>query len=344
MAVSGDDGGIADVGGAVGEVAAVHAQSNAPINKVGGRITWSAAQRRFDLVEMFGAVRGAQGIHQAGGVLGPQPVRLKTRDAPIGLFGQPQRKPGRFARRDRVDERARGVVDPGRIFGLDIGRRERLAALELVRQEQDACIPERHVPQNAGHRPVLVHLSAKVVVAESLDEGAQPLTLAVVPFDVVAIWGHPLIVTLSANDRKAVLALLEPAQLVHALTRLPRKTVLDDPADVALLRTRVAAMRAAAEGISTDLRDRTKVPWLLLQDDRDTPEVLWTTGKKVSPKVMSELLPLVRDVPEAAFFSAPAERETPPKKRSAALARKAEHHRVADRDGRRRRVQQRRKE
>lgn len=144
------------------------------------------------------------------------------------------------------------------------------------------------------------------------------------------------------SDRKAILALLEPAQLVHALTRLPKKTVLDDPADVALLRARVAAMRAAADRLSSDLRDRTKVPWLLLQDDRDTPDALWTTGKKVSPKVLSELLPLVRDVPEAAFFSGPAEREAPPKKKSAALARKAEHHRVADGNGRRRRVEQRR--
>lgn len=119
---------------------------------------------------------------------------------------------------------------------------------------------------------------------------------------------------LSANDRKAILALLEPAQLVLALTRLPKKTVLDDPADVALLRARVVAMRAAADRLSSDVRERAKVPWLLLQDDRDTPDVLWTTGRKVSPKVMTELLPLVRGVPEAAFFSAPAVRDAPEKR------------------------------
>jgi hypothetical protein len=112
-------------------------------------------------------------------------------------------------------------------------------------------------------------------------------------------------VPLSARDRKAVLALLEPAQLVYGLTRLPRKSALGDPADVQLLRQRLAAMRAAASELSKEVRDRTKVPWLLLLDDRDSPDQLWVTAKKVTPKLIAELSPLVEGAPEAAFFSVP---------------------------------------
>jgi hypothetical protein len=109
----------------------------------------------------------------------------------------------------------------------------------------------------------------------------------------------------SARDRGAILALLEPAQLVYGLTLLPKKSVLDDPRDVELLRRRLEAMRAAAENVSRTVRESTTVPWLLLLDDRDSPDALWATAKKVTPKILSELSPLVRDAPEAAFFSVP---------------------------------------
>ena len=107
------------------------------------------------------------------------------------------------------------------------------------------------------------------------------------------------------SDRSAILALLEPAQLVYGLTLLPKKSVLDDPRDVELLRRRLEAMRAAAENVSKTVRESTTVPWLLLLDDRDSPDELWATAKKVTPKILSELSPLVRDAPEAAFFSVP---------------------------------------
>ena len=37
---------------------------------------------------------------------------------------------------------------------------------------------------------------------------------------------------LSVRDKKALLALVEKAQLVYLLTRYPKKQVLDDPTDV----------------------------------------------------------------------------------------------------------------
>jgi hypothetical protein len=120
---------------------------------------------------------------------------------------------------------------------------------------------------------------------------------------------HRVAVPLSAGDRRAILALLEPAQFVYGLTLLPKKSVLDDPRDVELLRRRLQAMRTAADGISKGVRESTKVPWLLLLDDRESPDELWATAKKVTPKILSELSPLVRDAPEAAFFSVPPGKE-----------------------------------
>ena len=108
---------------------------------------------------------------------------------------------------------------------------------------------------------------------------------------------------LSPRDRAAVLKLLEQAQLAYGLTLLPKKRVLDDPADVDRLRERLAAIREVAEGLSKELRDGTKVPWLLLMDDSEEPDKVWTTAKKAIPKLVKELTPLVSDAPEAAFFS-----------------------------------------
>lgn len=108
---------------------------------------------------------------------------------------------------------------------------------------------------------------------------------------------------LSAADRAAVLKLLEQAQLAYGLTLLPKKRVLDDPADVERLRERLTAIRTAAAALSRDLRDQTKVPWLLLMTESDDPDKIWTTAKKAIPKLVRELTPLVSDAPEAAFFS-----------------------------------------
>ena len=50
---------------------------------------------------------------------------------------------------------------------------------------------------------------------------------------------------LSVRDKKALLALVEKAQLVDLLTRYPTKQVLDDPTDVEKLEQGLANMREA---------------------------------------------------------------------------------------------------
>src|SRR5712692_3974440 len=77
----------------------------------------------------------------------------------------------------------------------------------------------------------------------------------------------------SARDKKALLTLLEQAQLVYLLTRLPKKQVLDDPNDLAA--------------------------------KPDSPELLWRRAKRVGPQVLREMRPLLEGEPEAAFMLDP---------------------------------------
>lgn len=111
---------------------------------------------------------------------------------------------------------------------------------------------------------------------------------------------------LTSRDRAAVLAVLENAQWVFALGRYPKKQVLSDEVDVRMLRERISAMRKAAQELSPAQRKKVDIPWARLEDDPDeTTEMLWTVVKKVTPKVISELRPLVSDTPEAAFLISP---------------------------------------
>ena len=111
----------------------------------------------------------------------------------------------------------------------------------------------------------------------------------------------------SARDKKTLLALLEQAQLVYLLTRLPKKQVLDDPKDVARLEESLAAMRAAARDLSAPLRaTNTGVQWDELAEKPDSPDLLWRRAKRVGPQVLRQLRPLVADEPEAAFMLDPA--------------------------------------
>ena len=119
---------------------------------------------------------------------------------------------------------------------------------------------------------------------------------------------------LTARDRAATIAVLENAQWVYALSRYPKKQVLDDEIDVKMLRDRVAAMRKAAQDLSPAQRKKIDIPWGRLEEDPDeTPEMLWTVAKKVTPKVLAELRPLVSDTPEAAFLISPEAKKTPAK-------------------------------
>ena len=111
----------------------------------------------------------------------------------------------------------------------------------------------------------------------------------------------------SAGDKKTLLALLEQAQLVYLLTRLPKKQVLDDPKDVARLEEGLAGMRAAAGELSASLRDmHTAVQWDDLAAKPDSPDLLWRRAKRVGPQVLRVLRPLLEGEPETAFMLDPA--------------------------------------
>ena len=122
-----------------------------------------------------------------------------------------------------------------------------------------------------------------------------------------------------------MLALLENAQWVYSLGRYPKKQVLDDPVDVRMLRERIAAMRKAAGDVSAAQKKKIDIPWARLEEDPDeTREMLWTVTKKVTPKLIAEMRPLVSDTPEAAFLISPEKKQAPAarKKAKPASARK----------------------
>jgi hypothetical protein len=122
---------------------------------------------------------------------------------------------------------------------------------------------------------------------------------------------------LSARDRAAALAILENAQWVYALGRYPKKQVLGDPVDVKMLRERVAATRKAASELSAAQKKDLDVPWVRLEEDPDeTPDMLWIVVRKVVPKLIAELRPLVSDTPEAAFLISPDAKKPVAKKRA----------------------------
>jgi len=113
-------------------------------------------------------------------------------------------------------------------------------------------------------------------------------------------------VAVSAHDKKTLLALLEHAQLVYLLTRLPKKQVLDDPKDVARLEEGLAGMREAARDLSASLRDtHTAVQWDELAAKPDSPDLLWRRAKRVGPQVLRVMRPLLAGEPETAFMLDP---------------------------------------
>lgn len=125
----------------------------------------------------------------------------------------------------------------------------------------------------------------------------------------------------SARDKKALLTLVEHAQLVYLLTRYPKRQVLDDAGDVERLDKGLGAMRAAAKDLSASLRDdRGGVPWEELSKKPDSSELAWRKAKRIAPTVLRELMPLLEGSPEAAFFlrpEAPKKRVTATKTRTA---------------------------
>ena len=122
-------------------------------------------------------------------------------------------------------------------------------------------------------------------------------------------------VAVSARDKKALLVLIEQAQLVYLLSRYPKKQVLDDAGDAKKLEDGLAGMRAAAKDLSAALRDRvTAVAWDELDKTADTPDLAWRKAKRLAPTVLRELMPLLEGEPEAAFFLRPGSPARPRKK------------------------------
>lgn len=115
----------------------------------------------------------------------------------------------------------------------------------------------------------------------------------------------------SARDKKTLLTLLEQAQFVYLLTRLPKKQVMDDPKDVARLAKGLAEMRAAAGELSASLRDtHTAVQWDELAAKPDNTDLLWRRAKRLGPQVLRVMRPLLAGEPEAAFMLDPAAETT----------------------------------
>jgi hypothetical protein len=121
---------------------------------------------------------------------------------------------------------------------------------------------------------------------------------------------------LSSRDRNAVLQLLQAAQVAYALSRFPKKQVLDGADDQKRLRDSIAATRAASADLSAALRDRTSIKWKDLVADTEDDEASWRIAKRVVPALFVELRPLLRDDPEAAFLPQPP----PPKPRKVTRA------------------------
>jgi len=102
-----------------------------------------------------------------------------------------------------------------------------------------------------------------------------------------------------------VLHLLQAAQVAYALSRFPKKQVLDGADDQKRLHDSIAATRAAAADLSAALRDRTSVKWKELVAEAGDDEASWRIAKRVVPSLFAELRPLLRDDPEAAFLPQP---------------------------------------
>ena len=120
----------------------------------------------------------------------------------------------------------------------------------------------------------------------------------------------------ASRDKKALLQLIEQAQLVYLLTRYPKKRVLDDPEDVKRLEGGLEGMRTAANALPTSLKERhAMIPWDELAERPDTPDLAWRRAKRIAPTAIRELMPLLAGEPEAAFFLTP---ETPRAHRKAA--------------------------
>jgi hypothetical protein len=123
----------------------------------------------------------------------------------------------------------------------------------------------------------------------------------------------------SAPDRRALVELVQRAQLVGAFGKLPKKQFMDRPGDQARIAARVIEMRKTAGELSAAFRkEHAGVPWDDLERLGRSPEELWRAAKKITPKMLGELEPLLEGLPEAGFVM-----RGPPKPRKTASRRAA---------------------
>lgn len=107
----------------------------------------------------------------------------------------------------------------------------------------------------------------------------------------------------SARDRKALVELVQAAQLVDAFGRFPKKQLMERPHDLARVAERVIEMRKRAGELSASFRRaHPDAPWDDLEGLGRSPDELWRAAKKVTPKLLAELEPLLADMPESAFL------------------------------------------
>jgi hypothetical protein len=86
---------------------------------------------------------------------------------------------------------------------------------------------------------------------------------------------------------------------------------MDRPYDQARVAERVIEMRKRAGELSASFRkEHAGAPWNELEDVGRTPEELWKAAKRITPKLLAELEPLLADMPEAAFVIAERPRGT----------------------------------
>src|SRR3984893_16685604 len=109
---------------------------------------------------MLGPVVGARRVERAGLIQARKKFIRQRGYELVGLFRNAYRQLGQSAWRNRVDERTRGVVDPVHVFGLVLGRRHQLAALELAGEVERAAFLELKRPPPRSHVPPLVALFA----------------------------------------------------------------------------------------------------------------------------------------------------------------------------------------
>src|SRR5689334_5891131 len=100
--------------------------------------------------------------------------------------------------------------------------------------------------------------------------------------------------TVAPRDKKALLTLVEQAQLVYLLTRCPKKRVLDDAEDVKRLEGGLDGMRQAAQALPASIRTaHAMIPWDELAEKPDTPDLAWRRAKRIAPTAIRELMPLL---------------------------------------------------